>query len=204
MTVPSRRAVLSATAGLFAAGAGCLDDAEADAPTGEDDPDDSGTETETDATLESYDTVSFRDSSAPTDPDATLLVDADATENWLAERGLAGERFDAFVDETAFEDSVVVALEADAPDLCHGMRIADVAVETDRDGEPELAVEAAVRDESDSDEVCAQQVTTVGRLVRATFADEPPTRATVTIADRDREHEMAIAVDSAGESADDT
>lgn len=221
MTRLSRRTLLCSGGSLLAFTAGCLESAGVPqgASSGDDpdengdddsgaggDEDDDGDEAEDtgDSTdvgsdaLESYDAVDFDHPTYPTDPDATFLLERDRAGRWLADRGLDDDSLLEFVDETRFEDSVLVALEADAPTLCHGMVLEDVALETDDD--PQLVLEAAVRDESDG-MACAQQVVTVGTLVRATFADEPVTRASVSIVDSDgRRHEMGIGVDSASDA----
>lgn len=218
MHAPSRRTLLCGAAGLFAAAAGCLDSAGidptadddgaatdpddgSDDSTGPDDGSDEATTTEIDEydSVDAYETVSFQGSDVPAEPDARLLLDADQVDGWLEERGLDDEALVEFVDDTAFAESVVVALEADAPTLCYEMSLEELTLENPDEDDAQLALETVVSD--GSGEMCGQQLTAVGRLVRVTFADEPVTSAAVTIVGHDdREHEMGMAADSASES----
>lgn len=219
MTRESRRTYLSGIAGVVALSAGCLD--EAGAPSSNDDnggngggtddgdgnggesddgdePEPGGTGESDDgatADLEGADNLPFSYSAVPTDPDAELFVRGDRATAWLDERGLEDEEYASFVDDTEFDEAVLVALEADAPNLCYGMALEDGSVE-----EGSIEITGAVRDDSADDVGCGQAETTVGQLVRATTGDEGPT-VSVTIVDRDgREHGFGMAADSDSES----
>ncbi|MXV64237.1 hypothetical protein GS429_19640 [Natronorubrum sp. JWXQ-INN-674] len=222
MTRRSRRRILCGTAGLVALSAGCLDETGGpdddlsgpdesngtDDDTGEDDTTDddpgsggtdddedvSGTSTEHDG-FEDVESVLFNHADVPTDPDATLFTQPDRATDWLETRPLEDESLTEFVDVTDFEASVVVALEAGAPNLCYEMVLEEGTLEGD-----ELELEAVVRDDSAGEEVaCAQQETTVGHLVRAPIAGSP--NVSVTIVDRDgNPRSIGLAADSASES----
>ncbi|ELZ16529.1 hypothetical protein C477_15895 [Haloterrigena salina JCM 13891] len=211
MTDRSRRAILCGAAGLIALSAGCLDEANvSDDADGTDDVDPDESEPEPAASdapseddgLEASDAVSF-DHNQPREADATLLTGADRARGWLADRGLDGERYSAFVDETTFDDSVLLGLEATGRSLDYELALETVTVEND--GDPTLVVEAAVRGESDeeSGRLSGQQLIGVGQLVRATFDGELATDASVTIVDGDGESiQKTLAVDSASESTE--
>ena len=217
MTTPSRRSLLCASAGLLTLTAGCLDEfggatsgddgsADNDTPSDDDsdgdDPGSGGDETESTATgdLESTDNVPFDHTDVPMEPEATLVTSAEHADSWLDDHEFAEDAVPEFVEETLFEESVLIALESDAPTLCYAMALEEVTLEeTDEsdDGDAQLSLDAAVIDESDDDEVCAQQMIAVGQLVRATFDGEPATSASVTIDDADGEtHEFTIDVES--------
>lgn len=131
------------------------------------------------------------------EPTTDLLADHDDADDWLAERDLTDDdEVTQFVDETEFDDSILVAIEGGAPNLCHEMAIDSAELEDDT-----LAIEAAVSDEATAEQACADQEVTVGAVVRATFADEPTTDLSVTVVDRDgTAHGMASASDSATDS----
>ncbi|WP_121742828.1 hypothetical protein [Natronorubrum halophilum] len=215
MSDPSRRTILYGTAGLLALSAGCLDETGADDGDNEDDDgdlgadgsddDDSDPESTTDETDETPETVSFSHSGVLEEPDVTLFVSADRTESWLDDREFDDETLAEFVDETLFEESALFALEAEAPRLDYELDLETVTVEQEDDSDPQLVVEAAVRETSaESDSVGGTQVITVGQLVRATFESEPVTSASVTIVDSDgQEHSVGVAADSESESASD-
>ncbi|SDQ93777.1 hypothetical protein [Natronobacterium texcoconense] len=208
----SRRTFLAGSTGFLALCAGCLDDGFDDASdpgTGGNDSDDQngdsetdGGDGETDASGDADelvdDTYPYQHPDVPDSPGATLLLEADDADEWLEDRwehGEPGDEVTAFVDETSFEDSLLVALEGEGSSLCYEMHLEDA----DLDGET-LALEASVRDESADDESCAMQMTAVGLLVRATFDSdaERPTELSVEIVDDDGDrHEMRIGVDSA-------
>lgn len=243
MTRRSRRTLLCSAAGLVALSAGCLDEAglsddESDANGGDtDDPGsgDNGDETdgENDTTpeLEGYDAQRLEHADAPTDPEARLYVDADPVLDWLADRDLDESPHTEFVDETPFEESVLLVLEADAPRLDYALELESVALETgdgenetatetgDGDGnentnetadetanestDPRLVVDAAVEETSDSEEFGGTQVVAVGQLVRATFAGDPVTDASVTIVDSDgQSHELTVAAGDGDDGGD--
>ena len=210
MTRRSRRTILCGTAGLFALTAGCLDEAGL-SDGGDPGSGGNGDEAESrdgDSTpeLERYDNQSLEHADAPTEPAAQLYVDADPVRDWLADRGLDEAPYTDFVDETAFDDSVLLVLEADAPRLDYALELESVALETgdgegengtdsDAEGaEPRLVVDAAVEETSESEEFGGTQVVAVGQLVRATFAGGPATDASVTIVDSDgQSHELSAA-----------
>ncbi|QSW98687.1 hypothetical protein [Haloterrigena alkaliphila] len=227
MTDRSRRTVLCGTAGLVALTAGCLDqmgtsgngendDGNGDSPS-DDGPGSAGSDGESDdgtgsSSLETYDATAFT-RNKPVDPAGTLFVDADRADSWLAERGLDEEEYLEFVADTVFDDSVLLALEAEAPQLNYELALETVAVDApteegrDGDGDHEgtLTIEAAVTETSDdegSSDVGGTQMISVGQLVRATFDGEPLTEASVTIVGHDgTSHEFGMAVDSSSESA---
>ena len=226
MTGPSRRTILCGTAGLFALSAGCLDEAGvSDDENGDEEPtdDDSGASGNGDESTESDDSdgnassedadetvesVPFSYSAdADSGPDAALLIDAADATDWLDERDLEGDRLTEFVDEIDFGTTVLVGVEADAPNPCYELVLEDYDLEDEEtdDGEEtdaDLELEAAVVDDSEGDVGCAQVETVVGRLVRAPIADDPS--VSVTIDDRHgEEREISVAVDSASESASD-
>ncbi|WP_254763869.1 hypothetical protein [Natrinema marinum] len=155
--------------------------------------------------LASYDTQPLQHPAQSSSPDAALLLGADDATDWLAERELEAAPLADFVDETDFETSVIVALESGAPNPCHELQLDEVDIdENDADDADDdaLALDAAVRDTSDADKVCTQQLVTVGRLVRATFDSERLTRVSATIVDSDgQEHGFGIASESASGSA---
>lgn len=198
MNTLSRRTLLCGTAGLFGFTAGCLDTADVDSSdgdSGEGNSDsgaggDEGTNP-ADGTASVDDTVPFSHATVPTEPDAALLVSADRAERWLAEREFDDETPSEFVDGIDFEESALLALEADAPRLDYELALETISVEHE-DGEPQLVVAAAVREASpDSNDVGGTQMIAVGQLVRATFDGDPVTSAAVTIVDSDgREHSL--------------
>ncbi|SIR88795.1 hypothetical protein [Natronorubrum thiooxidans] len=221
MASPSRRTLLCGTAGLFVLSAGCLDAADVDASAPENDADDttassadgSNAPSEPDAggangsdpeqtaseTTDGDDTVPFRHADAPTAPDARLFGSIDRAEQWLEERPIRDDQPLEFVADTDFENSALLALEADAPRLDYELVLESVTLEHD-DGEPRLVVEASVSETAG--DVGATQLGTVGRLIRATADGEPVTSATVTIVDSSgRKHRSKLTVDPASESA---
>lgn len=224
MRGPSRRTLLCASAGLFTFAAGCLDEAGVSSSDDDTDGNESGDETgnggdemgnsgeETDnggdeptaaGDLESTATVSYDHADVPTEPEATLITTGERAAGWLDDRQFDEEAAAEFVDQTSFEESVLVAVESDAPNLCYEMVLEDVALEGDgeADDDARLSIAAAVSDESDEDEVCGQQMIAVGQLVRATFETEPVTSASVAITESDGEkREIGIGVGSDSES----
>ncbi|WP_436343485.1 hypothetical protein [Natronorubrum sp. FCH18a] len=205
MTEQSRRTLLCAGAGLFTLAAGCLDDTGLSTGNGDDDTGGNesgsggnGTEPTATGDLESSDNVSFDHTEVPTEPEATFVASEDRADGWLDEHAFDDDAISEFVEETPFEQSVLIALEADAPNLCYGLTLEDVTLEeADDAGDARLSIEAAVTDDSGDDEMCGQQLTAVGQLVRATFDGEPATGASVTIADSDGEtHDIDIDVES--------
>lgn len=213
MVAPARRTLLCATAGLFPLAAGCLDDtglassdtdgADTDDTDGDDPtaPDDTASDDD-----DTYDTVSFSHADVLTEPEATFLGSATRAERWLDTREFDDEQPLEFVDGTDFEDSVLLALEADAPRLDYELALETVTVAHEADSEPQLVVVAAVnKRSSESDGFGGTQMITVGQLVRATFDGEPGPSAAVTIVDSDgQKHSTEIAPDTESESASDS
>lgn len=142
-----------------------------------------------------------------TERDITVLRDADSATDWLDARESLrdAETVATFVDETDFETSILVSLSAQTPTPCYEVSLESVDISTGEDiesGSPggeaetngstdgnatedeELVLEAAVT-ETDAAEVCAQVITTVGRLVRVTFESEPLTTVSATLVDHD-------------------
>lgn len=217
MNQQSRRALLGSTAGVIALAAGCIDDAgvseddsgpadggdtdgdndENETTPGDDSEDETETEIDADATaFEAIDAVSYQQPDAPADPEAGLLISREDAENWLEERDLDDDdELVTLVEETAFDEALIVAVEAEAPDLCHELTLTDVSLD-ESDDDARVAVSTAVSDESDDEEMCAQQITAVGQLVRVAFEGDPVTRASVTVFDDGRTHEIGIASDS--------
>ncbi|WP_265111472.1 hypothetical protein [Halosolutus halophilus] len=214
----SRRSVLCTTTALFALTAGCIADEGSRSDTGGDDTDgtddepgaggedetdddgngDDGDDGDEESEQTVYETQSLTHTELPADPDVDTHFDRDAAEQWLADRDLtADEAVTEFVDETSFEESVLVSLEASAPDLCHELVLDEVTV-----GEESIDVTARVSDESASDEFCAQQETAVGQLVRATPTGDGGSELSATIVDRDgTEHGFGMGFDSSEGSA---
>ena len=180
----SRRALLCGASGLSVVVAGCL------GSVGGSGDDMDGTDDDVETGLVDHESLDFQHSMVPTDPDAALLLDSEDADEWLAERQVdEGNSAAHFAEETSFDESVLVALEADAPTPCHRLRLEAVDFEDDT-----LVVDAAVRDESADDEECPQQEMTVCTFVRATFADEPTTGLSVHITARDgSEHGIGIS-----------
>ncbi|MFC4544711.1 hypothetical protein ACFO5R_22515 [Halosolutus amylolyticus] len=208
----SRRSVLGATTALFALTAGCIADEGPASDSGDDtddtdDPDTGENETDeekdgdgedgengdSDAESERYETQSLTYPEMPDEPDVEIHFDRDDVEEWLADRTPSDdEAVSDFVDETSFEESVLVSLEASAPDLCHELVIDEVTV-----GEESIDVTARVSDESGPDEACAQQLTAVGQLVRATPTGDELSELSATIVDQDgTEHGFGMGFDS--------
>ncbi|PGF14754.1 hypothetical protein CP556_00550 [Natrinema sp. CBA1119] len=168
-----------------------------------------------------YRTLAYQYGSSSTESDVGLLRDADDAANWLEERSPSDtESLDEFVDETDFETSILVSLESTTPTPCYEIDLESIdVVESDGeddtgtdgddesegggddDGTDELVLEAAVRDTSAEDEVCAQSIATVGRLVRVTFETEPLTTISATIVGHDGStSSVSMASDSASAS----
>lgn len=225
MTSPSRRTVLGGTASLIALSAGCLSDDAGSGSTGtgngngngndsgngdgdEGAPDDSsegGSPAEVEDLpdgLAECDTHAYQTPERSTSPDAELLRQPEPAESWLAERDDLPESLSEFVDETDFETSILVPLWAGSPNPCHELSLESIDIETGDDGDDTLVLEAAVRETAEEDEACITRETTVGRVVRATFEEEPLTTLSVTITDRNgTEHGIGMASDSASGSA---
>ena len=225
MTDRSRRTILCGTAGLFALTAGCLDEMNA---SGNDETDDDEPEGATDegdpadgtgpSSVETYDAVSYTRNEVVDHPTGDLFLDADGADSWLAERGLDEEQYVDFVDDTPFGDSILLALEAEAPQLNYELDLETVAVDAPadeegsdepKDGEGDrkasLSLRAVVSEMTDDEEsasVGGTQMISVGKLVRVTFDGEPVTEVTASIVDHHGDpHGVGVAVESASESA---
>ncbi|AFO58654.2 MULTISPECIES: hypothetical protein [unclassified Natrinema] len=212
MPAPSRRALLCGTASVIALSAGCLGDDAEDSPTdgnetddngdpgtpsGDDDnPEDSDDGDEQATELAGSDSRTYRYPTRSTSPGLHLLEDDDEATTWLAERDRTADSLETFVDETDFETSILVSLEAGAPNPCHELALESTAVEDEQ-----VVLDGAVSETSDDDEACIAQETTVGRLVRATFDGQRLTTVSVTIVDRNGEsHQLSVSHDTASES----
>ncbi|MDF9746544.1 hypothetical protein [Natrinema salsiterrestre] len=226
MTRPSRRTVLCGAGSILALSAGCLSDdtgdesngngngngdsddnsgGNGDSDEGSTDGDDTDGESTPPEKLAGHETHAFQSPDRSESPDASLLLERTGAEDWLDEREEPPDELSEFVEATDFETSVLVPLEAGAPNPCHGMALESIGIEDGEDGDDALALEAAVREESDDDEACITQEVTVGRLVRATFDSERLTAVSASIVDRNgQSHGIGIASDSASASASDS
>ena len=90
------------------------------------------------------------------------------------------EDLESFVEETDFDRSTLVLVQARGPTLCY-----DVELEAIDVGPAGLAIDARVVDTSAPEELCAQQIHYPTLLVRAVFDKEVPTSGTVTVARAD-------------------
>ncbi|ELY53363.1 hypothetical protein [Natronococcus jeotgali] len=197
----SRRTVLSAATGAVAVLAGCLgadlDDGSEENGDERDDGsggDDSvGDEGDDDGSgggdaADAVDETTFTTSEPRSEPNATLLADREAAAGWLAGRDV-GDDAVAFLENTAFDDASLIAVEARAPNLCYELRIESIELE---DG---IALEAVV-DDGDA-AACAQQEATAGLLVRASDGGEPIEEGTATVVDHDgATHEFDLGADT--------
>lgn len=212
MTRPSRRTMLCSTAALIGLSAGCLSDSASDTPDEDDDganddpgsPSANATESEPKSTgdettadlpdgLADYQTVSFQYSES-SETDVQLLRDGDRVADWLEARSLSDFAPVAdFVDETDFENSILLSLEAGTPTPCYELVLESIDIEGgdesagDSSGESSdetLVLEGAVQEKPDSG-TCSMQLATVGRLVRVTFESEPLTTVSATIVGHD-------------------
>ncbi|NKE37052.1 hypothetical protein GWG54_14725 [Natronococcus sp. JC468] len=200
----SRRTVLSAATGAVALLAGCLGadlddrsgehgdggtdangDDERDDESGGDEGDDDGSGGGDAA--DAVDETTFTTSEPRSEPNATLLVDREAAAGWLADRDV-GDDAVAFLENTAFDDASLIAVEARAPNLCYELRVESIELE---DG---IALEAVV---DDGAAACAQQEATAGLLVRASDGGEPIEEGTATVVDHDgASHEFDLGADT--------
>ncbi|OAQ53769.1 hypothetical protein HTG_05765 [Natrinema mahii] len=173
MTRPSRRTLLSTTAGLLALSAGCIADSTGDSPDeddesddpSEDDPgsDDDGSE-DLPEEVTGYETQNYQFSTdTETETSSVDLVrDADDATEWLETRTLSDtDPLTGFVDDTDFETSILVSLESEAPNPCYELVLESIDVqpieddETDEgsetDGDDEPSSSSTGDDETDSD-----------------------------------------------------
>lgn len=229
MTDRSRRTILCGTAGLFALSAGCLDEMDATSGNGEPDdgngdgpsdnePEPAGADGTGPSSIETYDAVPFTRNEVVDRPTGELFVDATGVDSWLADRGLEAEQYTDFVDDIAFDDSVLLALEAEAPQLNYELSLETVTIDAltaeGEDDEPEdgegargasLFIEAVVSETSNDGEsggVGGTQMISVGQLLRVTFDGEPLSAASVTIVDHDgNSHGFSMATGNSSESA---
>ncbi|AHG00884.1 hypothetical protein HALLA_11170 [Halostagnicola larsenii XH-48] len=205
----SRRHLLAGTAGLVTLTAGCLGDgglATSPGPAGDgenatddDDADDNDVgddATENDDPLEST-TVTFQHGDRPEDPTVDLLTSEDQADRWVSDRSIAADTVSEFVDETDFEEAGVIALEAGANTTCYEMAVESVGLEDET-----VTVRAEVTETGGEDQLCAQQLTAVGALVRASVDAEQPSSISATIVDADgTEHGRGANVSSGSASA---
>ncbi len=145
MTRPSRRTLLSSTAGLLALSAGCIADGTDESPDEddegadptEDDPgsDDDGTE-DLPGEVTDYETQAYQ---YPTESETTtvdLVREADDATEWLETRALSdADPLADFVDDTDFETSILVSLESEAPNPCYDLVLESIDVRPIEDGE---------------------------------------------------------------------
>ena len=207
----SRRAVLASATGLAVFAAGCLSDEEptlADEESesndggGEDDEDVDAEESDDATTLETYETAFATHPELPAEPDARLHTDREDAVDWLADRRLdTDEAADELIDETPFEESVLVSIEASARNLCYELVLDEIDVD---DGT--LDIDASVIDESTPEQACAQQVTAVSLLASVTPADGVIDELSATVVDQDgTEHSVGADTErSESGSSDDT
>ncbi|PCR90629.1 hypothetical protein [Natrinema ejinorense] len=153
--------------------------------------------------LVDHETHAYRYPKRSTSPDVALLQNRDRAQEWLAEREPTPEEIADVIDDTDFETSILVPIEAGAPNPCHELVLESIEID-DGDGDDTLALEAAVQEQESTGEeaaACIAQETTVGRLVRATFEPEPLTRISASVVDRHgKVHGMGMASGSASAS----
>ncbi|MGM0388203.1 MAG: hypothetical protein ACQEP0_06745 [Natrinema limicola] len=164
-------------------------------------------------------------SPASSEPDITVLRDAERAAEWLDEREALhnADAVATFIDATDFETSILVSLSDEAPTPCYEVVIEAITIEAGESsdssaGETEtsdsdehsvaedetLVLEAAVH-ETAEDQVCAQSITTVGRLVRVTFESEPLTTVSATLVGHDGStYDTTMGSDSGSASASST
>ncbi|MFD1564638.1 hypothetical protein ACFR99_13940 [Haloarchaeobius amylolyticus] len=136
------------------------------------------------------------------EPDITVLRDADRATDWLDDRGSLrnADAVAAFIDQTDFETSILVSLSDEAPTPCYEVILESIAIDTGEGGDDssagenetsgsddedeELVLEATVN-ETAEDQACAQSITTVGQLVRVTFESVPLTTVSATLVGHD-------------------
>ena len=137
----------------------------------------------------SIEDAAFTTTEPRSEPAATLLSDREDVDAWLEDRDV-GEEAETFLEETAFDEASLVALEARGPNLCYDLGLESAALEAGA-----IRLEAVADDGDDADS-CAQQEVTVGRLVRVSEGGEPINEGTVTIVDRGGDaHEFELVAD---------
>lgn len=216
MKCPSRRTVLGGTVSLLAFSAGCLSDGPGSESSGNGDgdddtsPDDGGSPDDGKPDdlpdgLADYETRTFTRAERSTSPAVESFQSRDPAENWIAERESMSDSLSEFVDATDFETSILVSLEAGAPDPCHELTLDLIDIDESGDGDETLVLEGTVREASDENEACMTRETTVGRLVRATFESAPLTSVSASIVDRNgRKHGVGISSQSSSATASDS
>lgn len=181
--IPRRHVLVGAVASLPLA-AGCVSPFEASPAAGSGDTDDSSTHE-----LEAYDTLQFRYSGDRSDPSVDVHFEAERAMDWFDDLDVDAnvefthpthESAADFVEDTDFEHSILVSIVAGASDAGYRLEVTDVSLDGDA-----LSVDAAVGEDPDAGDGTIQVLTTVGALVRATFAETPPTEWSVTITDED-------------------
>jgi hypothetical protein len=155
--------------------------------------------------LTAYETHAFQYATRSKSPSASLFLERTDADDWLGKREETPDGLAEFVEATDFETSVLVPLEAGAPNPCHELALESIDIDENADGDDALALEAAVREKSDEDTACITQEVTVGRLVRATFESDPLSKLSASIVDRNGQvHGIGIASGSASASASDS
>lgn len=210
MKCPSRRTVLGGTVSLLAFSAGCLSDGPGSESSGNRDGDDDaspddGKPDDLPDGLADYETRTFTHADRSTSPTVESFQSRDPAENWIAERESTSDSLSEFVDATDFEMSILVSLEAGAPDPCHELTLDLIDIDESGDGDETLVLEGTVREASDENEACMTRETTVGRLVRATFESAPLTSVSANIVDRNgQKHGVGISSQSSSATASDS
>ncbi|AGB17648.1 hypothetical protein Halru_3082 [Halovivax ruber XH-70] len=217
----SRREVLGASTALVALSAGCLTDGgviggdtdSSDEPASNgstDDEDDSSVLSSIEAAdgIESAGFVRYSHSQPPAEARAELFTSVEDVESWLdSASGQIEPNGPAAtaLRETDYGSSRAIAIEAQAPDGCHQLTVSDVSL--DDDGA--ISVSTSLEEADDGDDMCTQQLTAEGAVVRATTA-EPPNEASVSVSFPDGSSvgigmasNSASAGDSQGDSSSD-
>ncbi|WP_394742548.1 hypothetical protein [Natronococcus roseus] len=158
------------------------------ADDGEETDDDGGGDGDEDGSP-SIEDAAFTTTEPRSEPAATLLADREDADAWLAERDV-DEEAETFLEETAFDEASLVALEARGPNLCYELGLESAALEAGA-----IRLEAVADDGDDADS-CAQQEVTVGRLVRISDGSDPVGEGSATIVDRSGDaHEFDLGAD---------
>lgn len=217
MSKVHRRALLGSAASAAILVAGCLED-----DVNPDDDQENGDEPEptengSDSDSSGYSSVSepeyvrYAHSGLEETPRASLFTEAEAVTTALSEGSIDDEQLadiETFVDETDFESASIVQVVAQSPDLCHELSIeevVEVVADPSEDSESveEVLVDVEIGEDPEAGGACAQQVLTLGALVRVSIGDdsvdgggEPVTQATVTVTDaQGDQHSIGIGVE---------
>lgn len=212
-----RRTLHAAGLGIGTALAGCLSRSDPDNGSGGGDSDGgNGNETdgsdgddeddgnETGIELRSHDTIQFAVTGSRPDwfeemgktvGDVTVIDSAERADAiWPHDDVHPDRRADVadFLEDTSFEDSVLLYVESIGPNTCHNsLEFEDVALEDGR-----LAATASVVDSSGADEACGEAITYPSALLRTTFSADPVTEATITVVDGwDNEETVTASAD---------